>query len=292
MVETPSATAAALSTPDPTVLRADADPEEALSWFESRQYGVAPVRTSEGEVAGYVAASDLAAIDAAEGEPFADELRAHTDPLDDATVLAPDTRFGDVLDALARDPFCFVDETGAPNGVPDAVLTRTDLNRPAAFVHLYAVLFAFETRLRALVAESGVDWEERLYPEQIETIDERAAAHRSDAHSRLHYTSLAMLAQITQRSEVRETLGFDSESEAKERLTALVALRNDVCHSRDLVHARETAPFAGRDAVALADEYELLDRLVDRLADHTKEGTAGVPRAEGESPPPVWDGGN
>lgn len=289
MVDTPSATAAALSTPDPTVLRADAAPADALSWFESKRYGVAPVRTDAGDAIGYVPASALAAAD--EDGTLGAELRDHAEPFADATLLAPDAGFGETVDALAREPFCFVAAGGEVDGVPDAVLTRTDLNSPPAFVHLYGSLFAFETRLRALVAESGVDWEATLYPDQVETIDERAAADASDTHSRLHFASISMLAQVAGRSEsLRESLGLGGEAEAKERLTGLVALRNDVCHSRDLVHARGTEPFDGRDAVGLADAYGLLSDLVDRLAGVTEEGAAGVPRAEGEAPPPVWDG--
>jgi hypothetical protein len=100
-----------------------------------------------------------------------------------------------------------------------------------------------------------------------------------------------MLAQIAGRNEtLRDSLGFDDEAEAKERLTGLVELRNDVCHSRDLVHARGTEPFDGRDAVGLADAYDLLDDLVNRLTGLTEERTAGVPRPEDETAPPVWDG--
>ena len=289
MVDTPSATAAALSTPGPTVLRADADPADALSWFASKQYGVAPVRTESGEAIGYVPASALAAAD--EDGTLADELRDHAEPFEEATVLRPDAAFGETADALAREPFCFVADGGAVEGVPDAVLTRTDLNSPPTFVHCYATLFAFETRLRALIAESGVDWEAKLYGNQIDTVDERVATDTTDTHTRLHFTSLAMLTQVAGRSEsLRSSLGFDDETEAKERLTGLVELRNDVCHSRDLVHARGTEPFEGRDAVGLAHAYGLLADLVDRLAGLTEKGAAGVPRPEGEAPPPVWDG--
>jgi hypothetical protein len=289
MVDTPSATAATLSTSDPTVLRADADPADALSWFESKQYGLAPVRTDAGDVIGYVPAAALAAAET-DGS-LTGELRDHAEPFAHATVLGPETDFGEVVDALAREPFCFVADGGAVEGVPDGVLTRTDLNSPAAFVHCYGALFAFETRLRALVAESDTDWKGALHTEQVERIEERVAVSDSGAHDPLHYTSLTMLAQVAQRTaSLRESLGFDSENEAKERLSGLVELRNDVCHSRDLVHARGTELFEGRDAVALADAYGLLVDLVDRLSGVTEEGAAGVPRAEGETPPPVWDG--
>jgi hypothetical protein len=155
MVDTPSATTGAPATPDPRVLRADADPADALAFPESRQYGVAPVRTEAGEPAGYVAAADLAATD--ENRALEGALCDHTAPFDRPTVLAPGADFHETVDALARDAFCFVADGGEVKVIPDVVLTRTDLNSPAAFVHCYAVLFAFETRLRALVAESGVD---------------------------------------------------------------------------------------------------------------------------------------
>lgn len=90
--------------------------------------------------------------------------------------------------------YCVVADGGEVEEITDPGMTRTDLNSPAAFVHCYAVLFAFETRLRALVAESGVDWEAELYGDQFETGDERAATDTASAHSRLHYASLAMLA--------------------------------------------------------------------------------------------------
>jgi CBS domain-containing protein len=279
--EVPAATADDIATTAPAVLRADADPADALHWLEEQNLAVAPVRDADGTLVGYVPAEPLAEAVGGEGD---DRLAAHVEPLDGATFLSSDASFGAVTDALAAEPFCFVGDRTDPG-----VVTRVDLNHPTAYVHLYALLFEFETRLRTRIVEAGVDWEERLYPDQLETIEERQAHQEGLEPPRIHYLSVPMLGQVVQRTEaLREELGFDSESEAQERFERIVHLRNDVFHPKDIVHTRETAAFSGRDAIAVAEIYEQLRELVNRLGERTERGAADVPRPDTETPPAVW----
>lgn len=280
--ELPDATAGDLATGEPYSVRADAAPEPALEWLRHERFAAAPVREADGALVGYVTAEGLTA--AADDGAFADRVDAHAAPLEEAPFLPADADFGTVTNTLAADPFCFVGDDENPG-----LLTRADLNRPAAYVHLYALLFEFETRLRRRIEDTGVDWEERLYPDQLEDVDERAERQEGLEPPRLHYLSVPMLAQVVQRTDrLRSELDVGSEQTARERLERIVDLRNDVVHPKDLVHTQETAAFSGRDAVALAEIYDQLRELVDRLAELTEwEGTA-VPRPEGETPPAVW----
>lgn len=287
--ELPKATAGDLGTGEPRAVRAGADPEVALEWLRRERFAAAPVREQDGTLVGYVATERLGAK--ADEDELAERIDAHAARLEEAPLLPAEADFATVTDTLATEPFCFVGDADEPG-----ILTRADLNRPAAYVHLYALLFEFETRLRTRIEEAGVDWEARLYPDQLEEVDERADRQEGLEPPRVHYLSVPQLAQVLQRTEqLRSELELGSEQTARERLERIVSLRNDVFHPKDIVHSQETAAFSGRDAVAVAEIYDQLRELVDRLAEVTERDTTGVPRPEGETPPAVWtpdaDGG-
>ena len=280
--ELPRAAAGDLATGEPRAVRAGADPGVALEWLRSERFAAAPVRETDGTLVGYVATEALGAVADAGG--LAERVDAHADPIEEAPHLPADAEFGTVTDTLAAEPFCFVGDRENPG-----LLTRADLNRPAAYVHLYALLFEFETRLRSRISAADVDWEDRLYPDQLEEVDERDDRQEGFEPPRIHYLSVPMLAQVVQRTDrLRSELELGDQQTARECLERIVALRNDVFHPKDLVHTQETAAFSGRDAIALAELYDRLRELVDRLAELTERDEAGVPRPEGETPPAVW----
>jgi len=280
--ELPDATASDLATGEPRAVRADADPDVALEWLRREQFAAAPVRESDGTLVGYVATEALG--ETVEASELADRIDAHTTPLEEAPFLPADTDFATVTDTLATEPFCFVGDIDDPG-----VLTRADLNRLEVYVHLYALLFEFETRLRSRISETGIDWEERLYPDQLEDVDERADRQEGLEPPRIHYLSVPQLAQVVQRTDqLREELELGDEQTARERLERIVSLRNDVFHPKDIVHSQETAAFSGRDAVAVAEIYDRLRDLVEQLVELTERESTGVPRPEGETPPAVW----
>lgn len=258
---TPGATARDLMTPDPDARHEETAAPEAVEWLDRNQYEQAPVTDGDAHV-GFV---EVDRLRGATGP-----LREHAEPLTMDRLITPETPFGDVVTALVERP-CYFLGAGA---TVDGVLTRADLNKPAAYVHLYARLYEFETGLRDHVARVEADWTAHLADDQVTDIADRARDQRGLELDRLHYASLRHLCMVAQRSDaVRSSLGYDDESAARRDLGRVVRLRNDVAHPKAILHSETTDRFAGRDVVDLEADYRLLTGLAGHLDDLTPGAT-------------------
>ena len=140
-------TARDLATADPQTRTANESVETTATWLRTNGYDVAPV-VDDNTPVGYVALEDLA--DAPPDDPIADHARAIS--LD--RIISVDAAFGEVLTALYEFPFYFL---GGQNRVT-GVLTRADVNKPPATIHLFDRLSLLEKRFRELIQERAPDW--------------------------------------------------------------------------------------------------------------------------------------
>ena len=238
-----SATVRELMTEDPETLPARASVADAHEWLDDRGYTTAPLERDEPPYL-YVVREELAdALPDAADDPVGN----HAEQLHLDDLLSPDLGFDGILTYLEERRFYFVGWHGDVVGV----LTRSDLNRPAAHALLYTRVGELEMRLRDLVDEVA-DWESVLaglaaqgsggrnaseteYDAILEEYEEYEAA---DLQLRpIDYTTFWHLQTVVENDpSVVEHLPYEEPETAAETLGRVRELRNQVAHYGNVVH--------------------------------------------------------
>ena len=140
-------TAADLATKNLETLSPDLSVGEAHEWLATNEYDVAPVVTDAGPQ-GY---ADIEVLSDAPSEAI---LESHLSTISLSNIIGSDAAFGDVLTALYETPRYFL---GGRNEVT-GILTRADLNKSPAYIHLFDRLSTLEERLTELIIKQEIDW--------------------------------------------------------------------------------------------------------------------------------------
>jgi hypothetical protein len=253
-------TARDLATPDPETRSASATVESTETWLRTNGYDVAPIVDDETPV-GYVALEAL--LDAPPDDPIDD----HAETISLEQLISVDATFDEILIALYKSPFYFL---GGQNRVT-GILTRADINKPPATIHLFDRISLLETRFRDLIETRAPDWKTNvpIDPDIIDDIEDR---HRKaqDANLELgeiHYAQFSTLVTIISETEACwQACGFGSAHRAGSQLDDLQQLRNAVAHSnRVLENTNDGLLEAGRTIGKLQQTYQTLDACLTEL---------------------------
>ncbi len=259
-----------LMTRNPEGVGAGASVADVHDWLVENGYTAAPLRRDDPPYL-YVTREDLAAVreDAPE-----DKVYEHADRIDLSNLLSPDLGFEDLVVELEAEPFYFVGWHGTVAGI----VTRSDLNKPAAHAFLYTRIGELEMRLRDLV-DAEANWQGTLATLQREgpgetseydaVSEEYAAYADSDLQLReVDYTTFWQLQQAAVASDVAvDVLGYDDGDALGDALTDVRELRNQVAHYGNVVHHMGTELLdSGRNVHELEATYATIAGLLDALA--------------------------
>ena len=203
----------------------DAEAATVRERLDAYGYGVAGVR-SQGAMAGFVLIEELA-----EGglgtflHPFQQELM-----LDASASLAT------TIQALDRQPFMLVELLGQPA----AIVTRSDLQKPAVRMWLFSMVTVLEMNLQRTIdlLFPNDQWTEALSPGRRR----KAEALQQERLRRKQPCTLAECLQfsdkariLTKDSRLMRKLGFASKRDADRNIKEMERLRNHLAHSQDIV---------------------------------------------------------
>ncbi|WP_255151993.1 CBS domain-containing protein [Halorarius halobius] len=227
-----------LMTENPETVPAGATVADVHEWLDDRGYTAAPVEREEPPYM-FVDRETLADALPDAGD---EAVYKHAERINLGHLLSPDLGFEGLLEELEARPFYFVGWHGEVAGI----ITRSDLNRPAAHAFLYTRVGELEMRLRDLLAAES-SWEGTLStlpvdggPEtEYDAVVEEYEAH-ADADLQLReidYTTFWHLQKAVEADpEALERLPFDDGEAAFEALDAVRELRNHVAHYGNVVH--------------------------------------------------------
>jgi hypothetical protein len=153
-----------------------------------------------------------------------------------ATRLAGSAPLSAAIGVLAREPRVFVTAYGGVTGI----VTRDDVEKPAARMWLFGMVTMIELRYTRLIEEACPDesWREYLSEGRVRKAEgfmtERRRRHRSVGL--LDCLQLSDKGQIVARNEeIRGRTIFASRREAEDGVRLLEGLRNDLAHAQDIV---------------------------------------------------------
>lgn len=190
-------------------------------------FTVAGVRR-DGLVVGYVERAELGtgACSDATKEFMPGEILPDTAPLSAAVRV------------LANGPRAFVIAVGAVAGV----VTREDLQKPAARMWLFGMVTLIELRYTRLIADlcPNETWKEYLSEGRLRKAEELMTERRRRNRpvSLLDCLQLSDKGQVVARSEaIRSRTIFASRRQAEDGIKMLEGLRNDLAHAQDIIAA-------------------------------------------------------
>lgn len=257
-------------------LPADATVETAVEWFDSRGYTTAPVADSSPTAAVTAEAVRNAAAEAPDAA-----VTTVAEPVTLQQLLSPELEFEGLLDRLREAPRYFVGWEGEVVGV----LSRADLNRPPAHVHLYTLLYELEALLRDVVAER-TDWEVILrnvqdgdadYDTEYEKVRSEYERHAdADLHLRpVDYTTFWQLERVVaEHDELWKLFPYHSRDRVVRKLGELRELRNEVAHYGNVVQSMDADLLAeGRDIIGLQESYSAIVDSIEALREPGKPST-------------------
>jgi len=259
-----------LMTEDPEAAPAGASVADVHDWLTERGYTAAPLARDDPPYI-YVTRDHLGSV----REDAADEpAYQHADRIDLSTLLSPDLEFEGLLVELEDEPFYFVGWHGEVAGV----VTRSDLNKPAAHAFLYARVGELEMRLRDLV-DAEANWEGTLATLQREgagtdteydaVLEEYDSYADADLQLReVDYTTFWQLARAARESDaVVDVLGYADGDALADALDDVRDLRNQVAHYGNVVHHMGTDLLeSGRNVHELEATYGEVAGMLDALA--------------------------
>jgi CBS domain-containing protein len=255
-----------LMTEDPDHVKAGATADAVHEWLADHGYSAAPIAREEPPYL-YVTREGLeAALPAATDEP----VYEHADRVALDDLIAPDLGFKRLLAELEERAFYFVGWHGDVVGI----VTRADLNRPAAHAFLYTRVGELEMRLRDLV-DAETDWEGTLAMLQAEGPGEETEydavvdAYREYADADLQlreidYTTFWQLQTVVESEGAAvDLLPFEDAEATGDALRRIRELRNQVAHYGNVVHAVDADLLdSGRNVHQLAETYgDIVDCL-------------------------------
>lgn len=257
-------TAQDLATANPETRAPSTTVSATLQWLKANGYDVAPV-VDDGTPVGYVDIADL------KDAPSEDSIADHTRTISLERVISVDATFDEVLSALYEAPFYFL---GGQNRVT-GILTRADINKPSATIHLFDRISLLEERFRALIETHAPDWKETVSVDQ-NVLDDIEDRHRDAQEANLelaeiHYAQFSTLVTIISDTEACwMACGFSSAHRAGSQLDDLRKLRNAVAHSnRVLENTNDGLMEAGRTIAVLQQTYQTLESCLTELDDHS-----------------------
>jgi hypothetical protein len=182
----------------------------------------------DGFVVGYVCAEDLTR------GICSDHLRY----FGSNQVVGEETPLRDTVIALGEQPFMFVTSLGAVGGI----VTRADLQKPAVRMWLFGLItlveHAFGVMIR--VRYPGDSWQEHISKTRLE----RAQRFQAERRRRNEFLDLVSCLALSDKGRVlfrddaiREQLGMESKTSAREAISNIEKLRNSLAHAHDIVTA-------------------------------------------------------
>ena len=218
---------------------ADRDAAEMRRSMEAMGTSVAGLRTS-GHVRGYVLATDL------DSGTAADRMR----PFAEGQVLTDEAGLPAALEVLDREEYCFI----ATLGTVDAIVTRADIDKPAARMWLFGNITIIDMVMGWTIDQHyvGDRWRESVSEDRLQKAADLLAERRRLGHrvSLLDCLQLGDKIQILLKEpEFVVEAGFPSRRAAKEFAKRLQSLRNSLAHSQEI----------------LADDWPAIARLALRL---------------------------
>ena len=253
-------TAADLATKNPDTLSPDLSVGEAHEWLATNEYDVAPVVTDAGPQ-GY------ADIEVLSDAPSEATLESHLSTISLSNIIGSDAAFGDVLTALYETPRYFL---GGRNEVT-GILTRADLNKSPAYIHLFDRLSTLEERLTELIIKQEIDWKTTVSfdDDTIKAIGKRyqRAQQANIDLAEIHYAQFSTLTRIVSESEsCWRACGFSSPGSASRQLNELRKLRNAVAHSNLVLETTSDGVLEqGRTVSDLEQIYRTLQQCLAEL---------------------------
>jgi uncharacterized protein (DUF1330 family) len=260
-----------LMTRNPDAAGAGASVAAVHDWLVENGYTAAPLRRDDPPYL-YVTREHLASV--REDAPQ-DEVYEHADRIDLSTLLSPDLGFEELLVELEAEPFYFVGWHGTVAGI----VTRSDLNKPAAHAFLYTCIGELEMLLRDLV-DAEANWQGTLATLQREgagqTTEYDVVTSEFEGYAdadlqlrEIDYTTFWQLQQAAAASDaVVDVLGFDDGEALATALADVRELRNQVAHYGNVVHHMGTELLeSGRNVHELEATYATVARTLDSLRD-------------------------
>lgn len=253
-------TAGDLATINPESLSSDTTVSDAVQWFDTNGYDFAHV-TENKEPIGYVSREEL--IDVAKD----DTVKEHRKEITIDEILDSETGFRDMLNALYENEFYFL---GGRNQIA-GIITRADINRTPAYVHLQVHISQLERLFRELIVSKATDWKTQvpLHPDIIEDIEDRYnRAQRANLDlEEIFYAQLSTQAKIISSVEsCWRSCGFSSSEEASSALNDVVDLRNDVAHSMPVLQNTNRGILEeGRTITELEQTYLTVRNCINEL---------------------------
>lgn len=194
-------------------------------FLKRRDFDVVGVRKN-GVTAGYVSADDL------RQGPCGQYIQ----PFSGTLVMEGATPMHLVITALDDLTRVFVTELGTVAGI----VTRQDIEKPAARMWLFGVITLIETALGRLIEEyyPKEQWRPLLTEARVEKAvnlqQERRRRHqRVDLIDCLCFADKGRI--MSRNPEIRQQFGFVSRNEATKALKNIERLRNNLAHMQDIV---------------------------------------------------------
>lgn len=269
-----------LMTEDPEEVHPAAEVAEVRDWLNDRGYTAAPLAREEPPFM-YVTREALAE---ASTTAIDDPVYEHAERFGLDDLVAPDLGFDGLLRELEERAFYFV----AWHGRVEGIVTRADLNKPAAHAFLYTRVGELEMRLRDLL-DAEADWaailsvlQEQGAGEETE-YDAVAAEYGAYAETDLQlreidYTTFWHLQRIVRDGGALEHLPFEDPAAAADALDEIRELRNQVAHYGNVVHNIDAESLAsGRNVHELEETYADVERFLDALREWADSETGGRP---------------
>jgi len=253
-------TAQDLATANPETQSASTAVSTTRQWLRTNGYDVAPVVEDRTPI-GYVDLADL--TDAPSDDPIADHAR----PISLDRTISVDATLDEVLSALYEAQFYVL---GGQNRVT-GILTRADVNKPPATIHLFDRISLLEERFRRLIETHAPDWTETVAIDD-DVVDDIEDRHREAREanlelSKIHYAQFSTLVRIVADVEACwDACGFSSAHRAGSQLDDLCGLRNAVAHSNRVLETTNDGLLeAGRTIGTLQQTYRTLESCLAAL---------------------------
>jgi len=200
------------------------DAAAARGILETTAARVAGVRTA-GLVNGYVLLGDL------ESGCCGDCMR----PFGTDQVLPEEAGLRRALSVLEQYEYCFL----ATLGTVDAVVTRSDVEKPPARMWLFGVITLIESNLGAIIAHRfpGEAWHDRISAGRLSKA-EQLLTERQRRGQRVELIDCLQLSDkaliVIRDADAAAEAGFSSVRAAKQAVKQLEALRNQLAHSQGI----------------------------------------------------------
>lgn len=180
-------------------------------------------------------------------------------PFAPGQVVSDEAGLHEAIRVLDDETYCFI----ATLGTVDAVVTRDDLQKPAARMWLFGNVTIFEMLMGDVIPIRFPDgaWKKKIAPARLakarQLLMERR--RRGQQVALLDCLQLSDKARILmQDPDVLRAAGFKSRRAATETMKRLESLRNSLAHAQQILPA---------DWPAIARLAFRLDRLMERLTE-------------------------